>query len=120
MRPVLIVDDEADIVELLTMGLEDAGFVVSSARNGQEALDLLRAGLRPGLIFLDLMMPVMTGREFCAVRATDPELASIPVVVITGAGNVQTLPELAGPIVRVVEKPCELSLLLDLAARYCG
>lgn len=119
-KTVMIVDDEPDLVELLRMGFEDSGFVVCTAGNGQEALDLLRGGLRPGLILLDLMMPVMNGRQFCAVRANDPLLAGIPVVVITGAGNAQTLPEIAGPIERIIEKPCELALLLDLAAKYCG
>ncbi len=86
---VLIVDDDDDIRETITIVLEDEGYSVASAANGEEALAYLRAGTTslPQLILLDLMMPVMDGIEFRAEQQKDPRLAAIPVVVITASGN---------------------------------
>lgn len=61
---LLVVDDDADIREIMKITLEAEGFVVAEAANGQAALDQLNAGLLPRVIILDLMMPVMTGWEF--------------------------------------------------------
>ncbi|MBK7863433.1 MAG: response regulator [Archangiaceae bacterium] len=84
--PVLIVDDDEDIREALGEVLADLGYAVVKARNGREALSLVR-GLPqpPQLILLDLMMPVMNGWQFLEAHGTDHEVASIPVVVMTAA-----------------------------------
>ena len=66
-RPaVMLVDDDAMIRETFQGVVEDEGFSVLTAGNGAEALALLREGARPGIIFLDLMMPVLDGAGFCA------------------------------------------------------
>src|SRR4029453_111091 len=63
-KPVLVVDDDPDIRETLRFVLEDAGYPVYCAENGREALQVLEgAKHRPGLILLDLMMPIMSGEE---------------------------------------------------------
>jgi CheY-like chemotaxis protein len=80
---VLIVEDDHDVRDSLRDVLEDAGFMVSAAGDGAEALKLLRGGLRPGVILLDLMMPRMNGYEFRAEQRRDPSLSDIPVVVLT-------------------------------------
>jgi CheY-like chemotaxis protein len=83
-RLVLLVDDDAGIRAALTDFLLDEGFVVHTAQNGREALEWLRGnGSQPTVVLLDLMMPVMDGRAFLDVRASDPELARIPVVVVS-------------------------------------
>src|SRR5262249_6405268 len=84
-RFVLLVDDDPDLLDVTSFVLENEGIVVETARNGQEALALLRAGRLPRLVLLDLMMPVMNGWEFLAEVAKDPELDAIPVVVLTAA-----------------------------------
>lgn len=89
MARILIVDDEAFIRLYLEEVLADEGHEVLSAANGAEALRLLREGPRPDLILLDLMMPVMNGWEFRGAQATEPDLAGIPVVILSGAGDVQ-------------------------------
>jgi CheY-like chemotaxis protein len=90
MARILIVDDEAFIRLYLEEVLADEGHDVMSARDGAEALRLLRtAGITPDLILLDLMMPGMNGWEFRKAQAADPVLAGIPVVVVSGAGDVQ-------------------------------
>jgi putative two-component system response regulator len=80
---VMIVDDDNDIREGVAQLLERRRVTVAEASNGEEALSLLRAGLRPKVILLDLWMPVMDGVTLCRILAEDPELASIPVVIVS-------------------------------------
>jgi CheY-like chemotaxis protein len=82
---ILLIEDEPEIRMALADLLEEAGFEVSLACNGEEALSLLRAGQAPCVILLDLMMPVMDGWTFRAEQMKDPRLALIPVVLISGA-----------------------------------
>jgi CheY-like chemotaxis protein len=81
---ILVVDDDFDIRDTLVDVLQDEGFGVASAADGQEALDHLRtAARRPDLILLDLMMPRMSGVEFRGAQLGVPDYATIPVVVFT-------------------------------------
>lgn len=85
---IMIVEDDSDIRENLRIVLEEAGFRVTEARNGQEALDLLHNEKEePRLIFLDLMLPVMGGRKFIAALSGIPHLKHIPVVVLTASAE---------------------------------
>ncbi len=81
--PVLIVEDDSAARELLARKLGAAGFRVTEAADGQQALALLAAD-GACLIVLDLAMPVMNGVEFLTELNAQPELAEIPVVVVTG------------------------------------
>src|SRR5437588_11544288 len=88
-RPVLIVDDNATIRGAVVALLEALGYRTLSAVNGQEALDHLRGdGPRPGMILLDLAMPVKDGWQFRAEQLRDPVLAAIPVVVCSSESDV--------------------------------
>ncbi len=93
MLKVLIVDDEPSIVQLFRFIFEDAGYEVSTAGNGREALDSL-AGGRVDFIVLDVAMPVMDGREFILElgrrSARDASLSGIPFVVMTGENFMET------------------------------
>src|SRR5215475_7969919 len=80
---VLIVEDDADIRELLQICLEADGYRVNSAADGLEALQQLQAGKRPALILLDLLTPRMDGEEFLQQMRASP-FASIPVVIMSG------------------------------------
>ena len=83
MHTVLVVDDDADCRTMLEQTLAFEGFRVVCASNGREAL--VRAHeQRPGVILLDLMMPVMSGYEFRRNQQQDPSLADIPIVCISG------------------------------------
>jgi CheY-like chemotaxis protein len=84
---IMIVDDDADIRDIVRAILEDEGYRVVEAINGRQALDLLQREPLPALILLDLGMPVMNGQEFRAAQRRDPRLSAIPVVVITAAGD---------------------------------
>jgi CheY-like chemotaxis protein len=90
---ILLVEDEAAIREVIEAVLEAEGYRVVSTVNGSDALDVLRDGLRPCMIILDLMMPVMDGWEFRAAQMRDPDLLKIPTVVYTAVGNVREIVE---------------------------
>ena len=107
-RSVLIVDDDEALRETMAEALGDEGFTVACSAHGLDALKLLRSGLRPDVILLDLMMPVMDGWSFREQQSRDPALASIPVVVVTAAHA------LSKPIDAraVVRKPFKLAELV--------
>lgn len=83
---VLLVDDYEDARKTLRDLLEDNGYPVIEAANGQEAIDILvsRSAPRIGLIVLDLSMPVMDGHQFLKLLGNYTRLAKIPVVVVSG------------------------------------
>jgi CheY-like chemotaxis protein len=110
---VLTVDDDPDLLEVTSFVIEQEGMAVETARNGEEALALLRAGRRPRLVLLDLMMPVMNGWEFLNEIAKDPPLRQIPIVVLTAAEHVQVT-----GAVEVLSKPMDLAALLRIVERY--
>jgi CheY-like chemotaxis protein len=85
MHPnILVVEDHADMREMLAVLLESEGFEVQTATNGEEALQRLKES-QPALILLDLMMPVMTGDEFRARQLADPRYRDVPVICMTAA-----------------------------------
>jgi CheY-like chemotaxis protein len=87
--PVLVVDDDDDIREVLGQVLEDLGCAVISARTGREALSIVRElKAPPPLILLDLMMPVMSGWQFLEHAERDGLIGSCQVVVMSAAKDV--------------------------------
>jgi len=113
---VLIVEDEEAIRDSLCELLTEEGYEATGAANGAEALRLLRDGLRPCLILLDLMMPVMDGWELHRQLKADPRLAAVPVVVITAA---DPSPADAIAAEEVLPKPLPIDRVLDVVDRYC-
>jgi len=85
---ILLVEDEASVREVIEAVLQDEGYRVVCTENGAEALEILRSGLRPCIIILDLMMPVMDGWQFRAAQLRDPELLKIPTVVYSAVGEI--------------------------------
>lgn len=88
-----------------------------TARNGEEALARLREIELPGLILLDLMMPVMNGSQFLAERGRDPRLLRIPVIIMS-AWTREWRGETVG-VEHVVTKPIQPEKLVRLVERYC-
>jgi CheY-like chemotaxis protein len=117
--PVLIVEDDGDAREALIIVLEDVGFEVVSTTNGADALMLLRRGIRPCVIALDLMMPVMDGEELLHEIAEDPVLREVPVVITTARGGREPVP--AYPNVRtILRKPFPFLRLINEISKACG
>jgi CheY-like chemotaxis protein len=113
---ILIVEDDADILDSLVDALEDDGHEVVTAVNGQQALDKLRqADHLPRLILLDLMMPVMDRWQFRAAQASDPALAHVPVILLSAHVNVREAAAELG-VTRWLKKPVDLEALLAAVA----
>jgi DNA-binding response OmpR family regulator len=82
MASILIVDDDADIRELLVYKLKHAGFEVHAEADGETGLAAARE-LHPDVVVLDWMMPRMTGPEVCRAIRSDASLAGVPVIMLT-------------------------------------
>ncbi len=86
MARILIVEDEANIVKLISIRLERLGHSINSADNGVAALDIARE-ITPDLILLDVMIPVLNGFQVLQRLKTDPATAPIPVLMLTARGH---------------------------------
>jgi CheY-like chemotaxis protein len=88
-KPILVVDDDEDIREALSEFLQEEGFLVATVSSGPEALKRLKAGMRPGMILLDVMMPGMTGFEVLDEVRSDEAFAEIPVTIMSGTHRIE-------------------------------
>ena len=114
---VLVVEDDMNLRESICAVLTEAGFTSWPAENGEVALERARAE-RPCVILLDLMMPIMNGWEFRTEQLRDPELSSIPVVIMTADGRaVEKARTLHADYLK---KPIRPDALLELVRDYCG
>jgi CheY-like chemotaxis protein len=114
-RTVLVVDDDAWIHETLTMALEDEGYQVVTAADGQQALAQLDRH-RPDVIVLDWMMPTVNGPAFAEELRRRGFHPGIPIVVLTADGNARSKAEQIGAT-GYLRKPFELPHLLEQIAR---
>ena len=116
---VLVVDDDPGIRESIVGVLADEGYTGIEARDGLDALARLRTGdAAPCLILLDLMMPGMDGMQFRDEQLRDPQLATIPVVVISADASTTVKASALGAA-GVLRKPIDLFDLLRTIQRYC-
>jgi CheY-like chemotaxis protein len=113
IRHILVVDDDPDLAEVLDRVLEKSGYVVTWAKNGQEALRCMRSSDPLDVVLLDLMMPVMNGWEFRAEQLKDPRLSNIPVVVFSGHGKLDQNALTIGAVANL-RKPVGLHELLNV------
>jgi two-component system, OmpR family, phosphate regulon response regulator PhoB len=81
-RKILIIEDEADVADLLSLNLRNAGFKVSTAADGASGLQKVRDD-RPDFIILDLMLPRMSGLEVCKILKSDTATSHIPILMLT-------------------------------------
>jgi phosphate regulon transcriptional regulator PhoB len=79
---ILVIDDEADLVELVLYNLKKEGFSVDSASDGETALSKIKKS-KYDLLILDLMLPGIQGTELCRILRNDPEISSIPIIMLT-------------------------------------
>jgi CheY-like chemotaxis protein len=88
-RLILVVDDDPDLVESVSMKLESENFEVEKAYDGEEAWEKIKAN-RPDLVLLDVMMPKKNGYELCDEIKSDPQYKDIPVALLTAVGDAVT------------------------------
>jgi phosphate regulon transcriptional regulator PhoB len=86
-KKILVVDDEPDLVELVSYNLKKEGFTIFSAVSGEDALDKIR-GNQYDLIVLDLMLPGIQGTELCRILRNDPRTEALPIIMLTAKGDV--------------------------------
>ena len=126
-KRILIVDDEAHIVQVLMLKLRNAGFGVMSASDGEEGLEVALKE-RPDLIITDFQMPYMTGLELCRALAEHETTCAIPVVMLTARGYAMDAEDLAissgssqrggQPLIReVLTKPFSPRAIVDQIQR---
>ena len=116
----MVVEDDPDILETIAEVLEDDAYRPVLASNGASALDQLRAAqTKPCVILLDVMMPIMDGKQFRAELQKDPALSEIPVVVLSAHADLDSAAQqmqAAG----FLRKPVELNALLATVEQFCG
>ena len=114
--PILIVEDDADLREMMAQLLTLEGFRASTVANGREALEYLNLGDKPDVILLDLMMPVMDGWEFRRQQQADMSLSKVPVIVLSALDQTRAADVNA---VAFLKKPLDFDRLLELVRQYC-
>ena len=111
---ILIIDDDADSREAVRDALQDAGYLVTEAGNGQAGLAILDQ-VHVDLVLLDLRMPVMSGAEF--VHSLEQRGQAVPYGVVAMSGSLDAR---HSPAKWFLPKPLDSSLLLAVVADFCG
>jgi len=113
---VAIIEDDSEFRNMLRELLEEEQYRVVALANGAEALETLRGDTVPNVILLDVSMPVMDGFDFLRFRNDDPQLAQVPVVLVTNA-KPHERPTIG--VNDVVRKPIDIDEILFAIKRYC-
>jgi CheY-like chemotaxis protein len=109
---ILVVEDDSDLRSTIQEVLEMEGFRVLTAKNGQDALDLLESQAEsPALVLLDMMMPVMNGAECLNALRARPRFSKLPVFVISAGGQKAAHPMANG----FIKKPVDIDKLIEVA-----
>lgn len=114
VQTILVVEDDLNIRETVKDALESEGYFVVTASNGKEGLTCVKQVPKPCLVLLDMMMPLMSGREFLDAILADSMLAPIPVLVVSAIADPQNTRGAVG----FLKKPPDLELLLKLVAQF--
>lgn len=119
---ILVVEDDADLLQMIKTMLQSVG-EITLARDGQEALDILKSGFRPNVIVTDLMMPRLDGLALAKTLKGDPNISNVPVVMLTAkAAPMDMITGIKAGARHYVTKPFKAADLIDkvkkaLAAR---
>jgi DNA-binding response OmpR family regulator len=117
-KRILVVDDEPTLRELVAEALREAGYLIDTAANGAEALELMRRDV-PHAVILDLMMPLLDGAGFINLKRLNPRFAAVPVLLVTAAYGAYDAAERLGASA-CLTKPFELDELLAAVDRLVG
>ena len=117
-KRILIIDDSADIQGLLKILLESKGYTIECSSNGEEALRMLDSSEDlPGLILLDLRMPIMDGTTFLGLKRGTARLRNIPTVVMSGDEDIE-LRRIETNADDILKKPLNIRSLLEVLERW--
>ena len=110
---ILVVEDDADLLQMIKTMLSAVG-EITLARDGQEALDLLKSGFRPNVIVTDLMMPRIDGLTLAKTLKGDPNIGNIPLVMLTAkSGPMDMITGINAGARHYVTKPFKAADLID-------
>lgn len=115
-QSILVVEDDQDIRLAMVEVLETEGYHTESATNGLEALELLHKIPKPCLVMLDMMMPIMNGREFLDKVMQDAVLAPIPILIVSAVADKTDTKGSVG----FLKKPVDLDVVLKIVDKYCN
>ena len=120
MKKILIVDDEADIIEILQFMLETSGYECVTAMDGEEGLKLARE-INPDLIILDVMMPKINGYKISRLLKYDNKYKDIPIIMVTARSQLEdkAIGEETG-VNEYITKPFELDAIVKKVEEYLG
>jgi two-component system alkaline phosphatase synthesis response regulator PhoP len=110
MKKILVVDDEPDILETMSLLLDLEGYQVATAANGQDALSKA-SSYNPDLVITDIMMPEMDGHELIDEIKKRPETSKTPVIAMSAAGS--NVKRVSQKFDAFLKKPIDLDVLLD-------
>lgn len=114
-KTILIVEDDEDIRSVMVDLLESEGYITKAASNGREALDVLDSMAKPCLVLLDMMMPIMNGRQFLDAIMSDALLAPIPVLIVSAVADKTNTEGSIG----FLKKPIDIDVVLNVVSQYC-
>ncbi|WP_408095953.1 response regulator [Peredibacter sp. HCB2-198] len=114
-KTILIVEDDDDIRNVMIDLLESEGYTTKAATNGKEALDALGSMAKPCLVLLDMMMPIMNGRQFLDTIMSDTLLAPIPVLIVSAVADKTNTEGSIG----FLKKPIDIDVVLNVVSQYC-
>jgi CheY-like chemotaxis protein len=115
---ILVVDDDPVIRDMMADILDFEGYPITVARNGLEALQMLRSEV-DYLVFLDIMMPGMSGKELCAVLEADPQLRKRHIIILMSAmDNLEEATSLK--VDAILQKPFVVDDLITILEPYLG
>ena len=115
-QSILVVEDDDDIRNAIVDLLETEGYSTESAVNGKDALEKLQIIPKPCLVLLDMMMPIMNGREFLDTVMKDSHLAPIPVLIVSAVADKTNTEGSVG----FLKKPIDIEVVLKVVAQYCN
>jgi CheY-like chemotaxis protein len=115
-KSILVVEDDDDIRNAIVDLLETEGYATESAINGRDALNKLGAISKPCLVLLDMMMPIMNGREFLDIAMKDAHLAPIPVLIVSAIADKASTEGSIG----FLKKPIDIDVVLKVVSQYCS
>lgn len=115
-QSILVVEDDDDIRNAIVDLLETEGYSTESAVNGKDALEKLTIIPKPCLVLLDMMMPIMNGREFLDTVMKDSHLAPIPVLIVSAVADKTNTEGSVG----FLKKPIDIEVVLKVVGQYCN
>ena len=118
-KKILIVDDEPDVLKILSLRLEKTGYEVIGARDGRDALDLARKMI-PDLIILDVYLPDMNGDDVARIMKNDDKLKNIPIILISATATTVAQRTKECGADGSIAKPFEPEELIDMIKKILG